>query len=142
MHMEELVELVRILGSGALASIVTLIVTECMRRKKAKYEYKMTIFRDVIAYRTDIAEGACSTGRFMYAINQVFVAYNKCPKVIAAFEDFRKVTMYKVNSAAENEKVISALVVLFKEMAKELRIDYSFSNDDLFTKPIRIGSPE
>lgn len=139
--MQELVELAKILGSGVLATIITLIVTECLRRKNAKYEYKMAVFRDVIAYRTDITVGACSTGRFMNAINQVFVAYNDCPRVIAAFEDFRKTTLYKVNPTVENEKVISALVVLFKEMAKELKIDYSFSNDDLFTKPLIIGAP-
>lgn len=139
--MEELVELAKILGSGVLATIITLIVTECLRNNNAKYEYKMAIFRDVIAYRTDITNGTCSTGRFMHAINQVFVAYNDCPKVIVAFEEFRKATMYKVNPAVENEKVISTLVVLFKEMAKELKIDYSFSNDDLFTKPLIIGAP-
>lgn len=139
--MEELVELAKILGSGILATIITLVVTECLRRKHAKYEYKMAVFRDVIAYRTDITGGACATGKFMQAINQVFIAYNDCPKVIAAFEEFRKATIYKVNPAVENEKVISALVVLFKEMAKELKIDYSFSNDDLFTKPLIIGAP-
>lgn len=138
--MEELVELVKILGSGILATIITLVVTECLRRKHAKYDYKMAVFRDVIAYRTDITGGACSTGKFMQAINQVFIAYNDCPKVIDAFEEFRKATIYKVNPAVENEKVISALVVLFKEMAKELKIDYSFSNDDLFTKPLIIGT--
>lgn len=138
--MEELVELAKILGSGILATIITLVVTECLRRKRVEYEYKLAIFRDVIAYRTDITGGACSTGKFMHAINQVFVAYNDCPKVIAAFEEFRKATMYKVNPAVENEKVISALVVLFKEMANELKIDYSFSNDDLFTKPLIIGT--
>lgn len=138
--MEELVELTKILGSGILATIITLVVTECLRRKHAKYEYKMVVFRDVIAYRTDITGGTCATGKFMQAINQVFIAYNDCPKVISAFEEFRKATIYKVNPAIENEKVISALVVLFKEMAKELKIDYSFSNDDLFTKPLIIGA--
>ena len=139
--MEGLVELAKILGSGILATIVTLIVTEYLRRKHAKYDYKMAVFRDVIAYRTDISEGAYSTGKFMQAINQVFVAYNDCPKVIAAFEEFRKATIYKVNPTVDNEKVISALVVLFKEMAKELKIDYSFSNDDLFTRPLIMGAP-
>lgn len=139
--MEELVELAKILGSGVLATIITLVVTECLRRKNAKYEYKMAVFRDVIAYRTDITSGTCSTGKFMHAMNQVFIAYNDCPKVIAAFEEFRRTVMYKVNPAVENEKVISLLIVLFKEMAKELKIDYSFSNDDLFTKPLMMGAP-
>lgn len=138
--MEELVELAKILGSGILATIITLVVTECLRRKHAKYEYKMAIFREAVAYRTDIANGAVSTGNFQKAMNQVFVAYNDCPKVLAAFEEFRKAVLYKVNPAIENEKVISALVVLFKEMAKELKIDYTFSNDDLFTKPLIMGA--
>lgn len=140
--MKELVELVKILGSGVLATIITIIVTECQRRRNAKYQYKMTVFKDVIAYRTDITGGTCSTGKFMHAINQVFIAYNDCPKVIAAFEEFRKATIYKVNPAVENEKVISTLIVLFKEMAKEVKIDYSFSNDDLFTKPLIMGTPD
>ena len=138
--MKELVELAKILGSGILATIITLVVTECLRRKHAKYEYKMAIFREAVAYRTDIANGAVSTGNFQKAMNQVFVAYNDCPKVLAAFEEFRKAVLYKVNPAIENEKVISALVVLFKEMAKELKIDYTFSNDDLFTKPLIMGA--
>ena len=125
-----------------MATIITIIVTECQRRRNAKYQYKMTVFKDVIAYRTDITGGTCSTGKFMHAINQVFIAYNDCPKVIAAFEEFRKATIYKVNPAVENEKVISTLIVLFKEMAKEVKIDYSFSNDDLFTKPLIMGTPD
>lgn len=139
--MEELVELAKILGSGILATIITLFVTEYQRKRNAKYEYKMAVFREALAYRTDIAIGAVSTGNFQKTMNEVFVAYNDCPKVLAAFEEFRKAVLYKVNPAIENEKVISALVVLFKEMAKELKIDYSFSNDDLFTKPLIMGTP-
>ena len=134
------VELVKVLVSGLLATIVTLIVTECQRKRNAKYEYKLYIFREAVAYRTDIANGAISTGNFQKAMNQVFVAYNDCPEVLTAFEEFRKAVLYKVNPAIENEKVISALVVLFKAMAKELKIDYSFSNDDLFTKPLIMGT--
>lgn len=89
-----------------------------------------------MAYRNDITEKASSSGVFESAINQVFVAYNDCPDVLEKFEVFRK--MLSNNNKENGEIVIADLLQLLKSMAKELKIDYSFSNDDLFSNPIQI----
>ncbi len=90
-----------------------------------------------MAYRNDITEKASSSGVFESAINQVFVAYNDCPDVLDKFEVFRKTVAYNKNK--ENDEIVIAdLLQLLKSMAKQLKINYSFSNDDLFSKPIQI----
>ena len=127
--------------SGLLATVVTLIVTDIQKKRHEKRNYQLQLFKDLIAYRGDIA-GGLPTGNFQKAINQIFIAYNKCPEVIKAFEAVRKSTLYRSNNPAkDNDKIIDNLVLLLKAMATEIGVDYSFSNDDLFTKPVLIGSP-
>lgn len=129
------------LFSGLVATGVTLFVTHLIQKKREKYNYKVQLFRDLIAYRTDIVPNSNPTGNFQKAVNQVFIAYNDCPKVLEAYETFRKNVMYKDNTRRGDEKIIDNLVALLKVMAAEIRVDYSFSNDDLFTKPVIIGMP-
>lgn len=124
--------------SGIIAAIITLLVTSYMQKKKQRYDYKLQIFSKLIAYRLDLSDGVSPTGFFQEAINQVFIAFNDNKNVIAAFEEFRKATQYRQNIISESDKVIDSLLILLKAMAKDLSIDYSFSNDDLFTRPIQI----
>lgn len=122
--------------SGIVASIIVLVWTLLSEKKRKKYEYKLTVFKDLMAYRNDITGNASTSGVFEAAINQVFVAYNDCSDVLDNFEKFRKAVCYEKNSDA----VINELLQLLKSMAKELKINYTFSNDDLFCKPIKIGT--
>ena len=122
--------------SGIIATIITLVWTWRNARKDKRYEYKLSVFKDLMAYRNDITEKASSSGVFESAINQVFVAYNDCPDVLDKFEVFRKTVSYNKKNG---DAVIADLLQLLKSMAKELEIDYTFSNDDLFSKPIQIG---
>ncbi len=122
--------------SGIIATIITLVWTWQNARKDKRYEYKLSVFKDLMAYRNDITEKASSSGVFEAAINQVFVAYNDCSDVLDKFEVFRKTVSYNKKNG---DAVIADLLQLLKSMAKELEIDYTFSNDDLFSKPIQIG---
>ncbi len=122
--------------SGVIATIITLVFTVYNARKEKRYEYKLTVFKDLVASRNDITRESASSGKFETAINQVFVAFNDCPVVLEKFEAFRKSVVYK---KTDDEVVIEELLQLFKSIAKELKLDYSFSNDDLFKKPIKIG---
>lgn len=133
------VTIISSLASGILATIITLVVTNILQKRKECYNYKMKIFQDAIAYRTDIANGSVSTGNFQKTMNQVFIAYNDCPEVLVDFENFRKLVIYKDNTKLDNDKIIEALLLLLKAMAKEVKINYDFSNDDLFTKPLIMG---
>lgn len=127
------------LFSGLFASLITVLITRYFENKKSLLEYKKRVFQDLIAFRGDLVDSVESTGNFQVAINQVFVAYNDSPKVLEAFENFRKLFMVGVRTPEENQHVISKLLTLLKLMAKEIHIDYSFSNDDLFTTPIIIA---
>ena len=133
--------LVSAVFSGLLATVITLVVTTVQSRKKEARDYKMRVFSDLIAWRVDILPGAIPTGNFSKAVNQVFIAYNDCPKVMEAFETFRKNVIYRTNVEQDNAKIIDSLVMLLKAMADELNIDYTFSNDDLFTRPVFVGIP-
>lgn len=130
------VTIVSSLVSGLLATILTLVVSNILKSKKAKYDYKMNLFCSIIAYRSDMTNMCVSTGKFQEAINQVFIAFNNNQKVLTAFENFRKAATYN-----QGDK-INTLITLIKEMAIDLGIDYNFSNDDLFTTPIIVQKIE
>lgn len=132
-----MITLISSLLSGIFATIITLVWTWRNARKDKRYDYKLFVFKDLMAYRNDITEESSSSGVFESAINQVFVAYNDCPDVLEKFEVFRKTVSYNKNKE-NGEIVIADLLQLLKSMAKELKIDYSFSNDDLFSSPIQI----
>ena len=127
------------LFSGLFASLITVLITRYFENKKSLLEYKKKVFQDLIAFRGDLVDSAENTGNFQVAINQVFVAYNDSPKVLEAFEDFRKYNKMGARTLEDNRCVISALLTLLKLMAQEVHIDYSFSNDDLFTNTIIIA---
>lgn len=131
--MEVAIAIFSIIFSGITASIITLY----WQRKSEKRRYKMEVFQTLIAHRADLVVGGQNSGKFEEAVNQVFVAYNDCDKVLKAFEEFRSSVIYK--DEKRNHLVVSNLLTLLKEMASELHIKYNFSNDDLFTKPIIIG---
>lgn len=118
--------------SGLIATIISVVYTHHKQKQDYKYNYKMKVFQELIAYRSDITIGNSSAGNFQVAINQVFVAYNDCPKVLDNFEKFRR----SVQSNDCSGLVIDNLLSLLKSMADELNIDYSFSNDTIFTVPI------
>lgn len=101
----------------------------------------MQIFKDVVAYRTDLSENSVPTGNLQRALNQLFIAFNRDKKVIQAFENFRKGVQYKSNQQDE-KKIISDFIALIKAMADNLKIDYGFSNDDLFTNPLVFRNPK
>lgn len=124
--------------SGVVAAIITLIVTYIMQVRRDRKEYKMQIFKIVVAYRTDLTAGTSATGNLQIALNQIFVAFNRDKKVIQTFETLRKDVQYKVGQQ-DNEKIVSDILALIKAMADNLKIDYSFSNDDLFTRPLTLG---
>ena len=106
--------------SGIIATIITLVWTWRNARKDKRYEYKLSVFKDLMAYRNDITEKASSSGVFESAINQVFVAYNDCPDVLDKFEVFRKTVAYNKNK--ENDEIVIAdLLQLLKSMAKQLK---------------------
>ena len=43
--------------SGLLATVVTLIVTDIQKKRHEKRNYQLQLFKDLIAYRGDIAGG-------------------------------------------------------------------------------------
>ena len=132
--MEIIVTLLISMLSGLIATIVSVFYTHYRQKQEYKYNYKTKIFQELIAYRSDMTLNSNSTGVFQSALNQVFVAYNDCPKVLENFERFRKSLS---NKDCENVK-IDNLLSLLKAMANEVNIDCSFSNDSLFTAPIII----
>lgn len=138
--METVISIVTSLLSGFIATMVTLVVTNKLQKKRESLEYKRILFQNMIAFRGDLVAGSRPTGNFSVAINQVFIAYNDCPEVLAAFEAFRKLANKKGRTRQENDETISLLITLLKAMAKEINIDYSFCNDDLFTTPVIIAA--
>ena len=129
-----------ILLSGVFSSILTLVVTFILQKRRDAKEYKMQLFKDIVVYRTDLLSGVVPTGNLQKALNQIFVAYNRDKAVIQAFENLRKSVLYK-KGKEDNDKILSDLIGLIKAMADNLHIDYRFSNDDLFTRPLTLSTP-
>ena len=118
------ITIIAALLSGLVGSLLTMALNNKKEKEREKKAYKRHIFQSMIAFRGDVTEKGISTGQFIAAANQVFVAFNDSEPVIKAFEKYRQ------NTSADN------LVTLFKEMAKDLEINYSFANDDLFSMPL------
>ena len=129
-----------IILSGVVASLITLIVTNIMQIRHDRKEYKMQVFKTLVAYRTDLTASSFSTGNLQIALNQIFVAFNRDKIVIQAFETFRKDIQYKSEQSA-NEKLDSDFIALIKAMADNLNINYGFANDDLFMRPLSLKKP-
>lgn len=129
-----------IILSGVVASLITLIVTNIMQIRRDRKEYKMQVFKTLVAYRTDLTDSSSATGNLQIALNQIFVAFNRDIKVIQAFETFRKDVQYKSEQDA-NEKLDSDFIALIKAMADNLNINYGFANDDLFMRPLLLKKP-
>ena len=127
------------LFSGVFATIITLVVTNALKKKERANQYKFEVFRELIAYRGDLVNGVASTGNFQRAINEVFIAYNDVEEVLKTFEEFRNSANSGIRTPADNDRIVSQLTTLLKAMAKEISIDYSFANDDLFTRPVLIA---
>lgn len=113
-----------IILSGVVASLITLIVTNIMQIRHDRKEYKMQVFKTLVAYRTDLTASSFATGNLQIALNQIFVAFNRDKKVIQAFETLRKDVQYKAGPQ-DNEKIDSDILALIKSMADNLKIDYS-----------------
>lgn len=129
-----------IILSGVVASLITLIVTNIMQIRHDRKEYKMQVFKTLVAYRTDLTDSSSATGNLQIALNQIFVAFNRDKIVIQAFETFRKDIQYKSEQSA-NEKLDSDFIALIKAMADNLNINYGFANDDLFMRPLSLKKP-
>lgn len=129
-----------IILSGVVASLITLIITNIMQIRRDRKEYKMQVFKTLVAYRTDLTDSSSATGNLQIALNQIFVAFNRDIKVIQAFETFRKDVQYKSEQDA-NEKLDSDFIALIKAMADNLNINYGFANDDLFMRPLLLKKP-
>lgn len=129
-----------IILSGVVASLITLIVTNIMQIGRDRKEYKMQVFKTLVAYRTDLTDSSSATGNLQIALNQIFVAFNRDIKVIQTFETFRKDVQYKSEQDA-NEKLDSDFIALIKAMADNLNINYGFANDDLFMRPLLLKKP-
>ena len=129
-----------IILSGVVASLITLIVTNIMQIRHDRKEYKMQVFKTLVAYRTDLTASSFATGNLQIALNQIFVAFNRDKIVIQAFETFRKHIQYKSEQSA-NEKLDSDFIALIKAMADNLNINYGFANDDLFMRPLSLKKP-
>ena len=110
--------------SGLFGSLITTSINNKKAAEREKAGYKKFIFQNLIAYRGDVVDGYPSTGNFMLSLNQVFVAYNDNETVLSAYERYRK------------SLEVDTLVTLLKEMAKDLKINYQYANDDLFLHPL------
>jgi len=71
-----------IILSGVVASLITLIVTNIMQIRHDRKEYKMQVFKTLVAYRTDLTASSFATGNLQIALNQIFVAFNRDKIVI------------------------------------------------------------
>ena len=50
-----------IILSGVVASLITLIVTNIMQIRHDRKEYKMQVFKTLVAYRTDLTASSFAT---------------------------------------------------------------------------------
>lgn len=107
-----------------LSGIVATIVANHLYKINFDKQQKIETFKKVFSNRYDL-----QSEEFSQAINEIFVAYNDSPNVIAALTTFHH--SITNNSKTSNED----LVILFKAMCEDVDIDYHNIDDSFFLTP-------
>lgn len=117
--------LVTILTSVASGLIGALLSTYIyIRREKRKF--KMDTLKKFASNRFDL-----KSEEFSRALNEIYVVFNDNERVIKALQDLHGAIVGKQG----NEIATSHFVKLYKEMCKDLSVDYSNLNDSFFLTP-------
>ncbi|WP_143075614.1 DUF6680 family protein [Desulfomicrobium apsheronum] len=119
-----LITILSSLISGMVAVIVSTVFYVFHELRKDKLE----TLRRFVGNRYDIRGD-----EFSRALNEVFVVFEKSPKVIAALSEYHKKIITRQNSEDE-------LIKLFKAMCNDVNLGYSDFNDSFFLPPFNTRS--
>ncbi|APQ96454.1 DUF6680 family protein [Clostridium botulinum] len=114
-----------------ISGIIGVIISNIYYKKYEKKKLKFDVLKNIMGYRYIMTtmEPTKEDHYFFSALNEVFIVYNDCPQVIEAIKKYH-----------DNLSNLSNLLDLIKRMCDELKIDYSFINDEFINKPFRTGS--
>jgi len=110
--------------SGVFGVIISTAFYVLHERRKDKIE----TLRKFFGNRYDLLGD-----EFSRALNEVFVVFEKSPKVIAALSEYHKKVIIRQNSEDE-------LIKLFKAMCNDVKLGYSDFNDSFFLHPFNTRS--
>ncbi len=111
------------IASSLISGLVGLGISTLHYRRFEAKKFKVDTVKKFIANRYDLRGD-----EFSRALNEIFMVFNKSPKVMAALELFH--TNITTNRPAED-----SLVALFKALCSEIGIDPTKFNDSFFLRP-------
>lgn len=115
-------EIIYVLLSGFVGSIVTLVISFFYNKKKEDWNRKYQILYKLVAFR-----GELGSNEFKSSFNSIDVVYYNSPKVLAAKKEFYE---YVISPKSEeivdqsNEKLINILMSMFDDLKINKNIDY------------------
>jgi len=111
--------------AAIISGVAGVVISTVYYRRYEKLKVKTETAKRLIANRYDL------TGEeFTRALNEVFIIFHDSKPVINALAEFHNVITTRQTSLS-NDK----LVKLFKEICKNVNIDYAAFNDSFFLQP-------
>lgn len=114
--------------SSLISGIAGVVISIVYHKKAEKRQAKLNTLKQFVGYRHDL-----KSENFTKALNEIFIVFQDSQPVLEKLKNFHE-TIVSGQKGVANDK----LVLLFKEMCKDLNIDPSKYSESLFLKAFNI----
>lgn len=114
--------------AAVISGVAGVVISTMYYRRYEKHKVKMETAKRFIGNRYDLRGE-----EFTRALNEVFIIFHDAKPVIDALAEFHNVITAK-QASLSNDK----LVKLFKEVCKDVNINYASINDSFFLRPFNV----
>jgi len=114
--------------SSLISGIIGVVISIIYHKRAEKRQAKINTLKQFVGYRYDL-----KGEHFTKALNEIFVVFQDSQLVLDRLSEFHEIIV-------SGQKIIAndKLVVLFKEMCKDLDIDPSKFSESLFLKAFNV----
>ncbi len=112
--------------SSLISGIVGVIISIIYHRRAEKRKIKINTLKQFVGYRYDL-----KGEHFTKALNEIFIVFQDSESVLSKLNEFHEVIVSSQRELADDK-----LIILFKEMCKDLSIDPNKYSESLFFKTV------
>jgi len=114
--------------SSLISGIIGVIISILYHKRAEKRQTKINTLKQFVGYRYDL-----KGEHFTKALNEIFVVFQDSQPVLEKLNEFHEIIVSGQKNIANNK-----LILLFKEMCKDLDIDPSKYSESLFLKAFNV----
>lgn len=114
--------------SSLISGILGVVISIIYHKRAEKRQAKISTLKQFVGYRYDL-----KGEHFTKALNEIFVVFQDSQSVLEKLNEFHEIII-----SGQKEIANDKLVLLFKEMCKDLDIDPSKYSESLFLKAFNV----